>query len=192
VSETSTPKAPAPKSKKWLLMIAIAALLAVAIAGWFMFQQKSADATETPAPVTPKITSFAAPPVFLPLDSMVVNLADNGGERFVQLGITLEIANAEVAEQLKPWLPHIRSNILLLLSQRSSQELLSRNGKNKLALDIRRAVLRPLGYSISVGTENNAEDSPSEHSENTDDEDQLLHAPHLPVRQVLFSSFIIQ
>jgi len=192
VSETSPSTAPAPKNKKWLLIIAIAALLAIAITGWFVSKKKSLDGAEPAAPVAQKITSFAAPPVFLPLDSMVVNLADSGGERFVQLGLTLEIANTEVADQLKPWLPHIRSSILLLLSQRSSQELLSRNGKDKLALDIRRAVLRPLGYSISVGTENNSEDSDNAMPENTDEEDQLLHAPHLPVRQVLFSSFIIQ
>ncbi len=88
------------------------------------------------------------PPTFLPIENMVVNLADTGGERFAQIGITLELADAKTSDQVKQYLPSIRSAILMLVSQRTSQELLSRDGKEKLAVDIRREVSKPLGYTV--------------------------------------------
>jgi len=166
------------KNKKWIALWVALALVAAGIASWWLFQQQTARQPPADAAST-------APPAFLPLDSMVVNLADSGGERFAQIGITLEMAHAAVADQLKPWLPQIRSSILLLLSQRTSEELLTREGKAQLALDIRRATLRPLGYSGPKADSPNSAVDP-------DDEANQAYAPHLPVRQVLFSSFIVQ
>ena len=70
------------------------------------------------------------------LENMVVNLADPGGERFAQIGITLDLEDDKTAEKIKTLLPAIRSNVLMLVSQRSSEELLKRDGKEKLADDI--------------------------------------------------------
>jgi len=180
VSDSIPASSAAPSNKKRIALWLALALAAVGAASWWFFQQQTA---RQPQEEATKIASFAAPPAFLSLDSMVVNLADSGGERFAQVGITLEMAHAAVADQIKPWLPQIRSSILLLLSQRTSDELLTREGKEQLALDIRRAALRPLGYSVSKA--DNTEPDP-------DDEANQPYAPHLPVRQVLFSSFIVQ
>ena len=38
-------------------------------------------------------TSAKVAPTFLPMENMVVNLADPGGERFAQIGVTLELAD---------------------------------------------------------------------------------------------------
>jgi len=177
VSDPTPASSAAPSNKKRIALWLALALAAAGVVGWWFFQQQTAQQPQEEA--TAKLTSFAAPPTFLPLDSMVVNLADSGGERFAQVGITLEIAHAAIADQIKPWLPQIRSSILLLLSQRTSEELLTREGKEQLALDIRRAALRPLGYSVAKDAD-------------PDDEATQPYAPHLPVRQVLFSSFIVQ
>jgi len=176
VSDSTSASSAAPSNKKRITLWIALVLAAAGAASWWFFQQQAA---QQPQEEASKIASFAAPPAFLPLDSMVVNLADSGGERFAQVGITLEIAHAAVADQIKPWLPQIRSSILLLLSQRTSDELLTRAGKEQLALDIRRAALRPLGYSVAKDAD-------------PDDEANQPYAPHLPVRQVLFSSFIVQ
>lgn len=82
------------------------------------------------------------------MENMVVNLADPGGDRFAQVGITLELADAKTGELVKSFMPSIRSNVLLLVSQRSTEELLTREGKEKLAVDIRREVSRPLGFTV--------------------------------------------
>lgn len=176
-------------SKKLIVIGAIVALLVVVggAAAWFMMSRHGGEEEEGAAPHK-AAAAKGAPPTFLALENMVVNLADPGGDRFAQVGITLELEDAKTAEQVKQYLPAIRSGILLLISQRSAQELLAREGKEKLANDILREVSRPLGYSVPKKrkpvqdeTDEDAEDPPvrSRQSQN-------------PVHRVLFASFIIQ
>ena len=86
---------PAPKRKgKLLLIIASLVLLALAVAVaallWIKKQQamEEYDELDEAVQATQKVDP-KHPPVYLELDSMVVNLADPGGSRFAQLGITL-------------------------------------------------------------------------------------------------------
>ena len=120
---------------------------------------------------------------------MVVNLADPGGERFAQIGITLEVVDAKTADQVKQYLPSIRSGILMLVSQRTSGELLQREGKEKLANDILREVSKPLGFSVPTAKKRVVAEGEEE-----DPEERAARrkADKNPVKRVLFSSFIIQ
>lgn len=179
-----------PKSKKkWLLVILVAVVvLALAAAGalWYVAKQRSASLDEDGAEQTAGPAEAKTPPAFLPLDNMVVNLADPGGDRFAQMGIILELTDAKAAEKVKAYMPSIRSGVLMLLSQRTSDELLSREGKEKLAADVRLEVLHALGYTPpkARGRKNGADD---------DGDAGPRKAPaDGPVRAVLFSSFIVQ
>ena len=124
----NTPAAAPAKSKKMLVII-IGVVVAVLVLGggaaaWLVASRSHADEEEDAAPTrkeTPKVA-----PTFLPMENMVVNLADPGGDRFAQIGITLELDDAKTAEQVKLYLPSIRSGVLLLVSQRTSDELLQR------------------------------------------------------------------
>lgn len=180
-----TAKKPA-RSKKLLVIIGVVvALLVFAGAGtlWFLKSRaQAADGEEAPA----KAAEPAAPPVFLPMDMLVVNLADNGGERFAQLGITLQLADAKTAELVKQHMPTIRNGVLMLASQRTADELLTREGKEKLAKDIQREVSRPLGFDAPAAK------SKSRGDEEDPDARPRRKAPVNPVLGVLFSSFIIQ
>ena len=116
--------APKPaKSKKLLIIGAVVALLLV-IAGVaaFLLMSSRGAVDEDGQEVDAKSSAVSATPTFLPLETMVVNLADPGGERFVQVGITLELRDAKTAASVKEYMPSIRSGILLLLSQRNSDE----------------------------------------------------------------------
>src|SRR5574337_17353 len=146
---SDTPAAPA-KSKKLIVIIVVAlALLLVAggAAAWLLLAKRHADLDEDAPDSTVQAATPKTPPTFLPMDNMVVNLADPGGDRFAQVGITLELADAKTAELVKTYMPSIRSGVLLLVSQRSTDELLTRDGKEKLAADIRHEVSRPLGFT---------------------------------------------
>jgi flagellar FliL protein len=191
----NAPAAPAKektKSKKMLvIIIVVVALLVVAggAAAWFLSSRahpKDDEAAEEPAPAK---EASKTPPTFLPMDNMVVNLADPGGERFAQIGITLEVVDAKTADQVKQYLPSIRSGILMLVSQRTSGELLQREGKEKLANDILREVSKPLGFSVPVAKKRVAAEGEEE-----DPEERAARrkADKNPVKRVLFSSFIIQ
>lgn len=181
------------KSKK--LIIILVALVLVLVAGgaaaWMVLANRHAgdeEGGDAPARASQSSTT-KTPPTFLPMDNMVVNLADPGGDRFAQVGITLELADGKTAEQVKAYMPSIRSGVLLLLSQRTTDELLTREGKEKLAVDIRREVSRPLGYTVPKPRKRSASRDPE------DEEDGYEPRPRVdnnPVRQVLFSSFIIQ
>ena len=179
-----TAKKPA-KSKKLLIIVgALVLLLVVGGGGAFWFLKSKAHSEEgEDAPA--KAAEPATPSVFLPLDMLVVNLADNGGERFAQLGITLELADLKTETLVKQNMPTIRNGVLLLASQRTAEELLTREGKEKLANDILREVSRPLGFEIPKAKPKDAE---------ADDAEERPRAKKAanPVRRVLFSSFIIQ
>jgi len=66
---------------------------------------------EDGAPAPRKAAAAKVAPTFMPIENMVVNLADPGGDRFAQIGITLELEDAKTAEQVKQYLPAIRSAI---------------------------------------------------------------------------------
>ncbi|TXI73685.1 MAG: flagellar basal body protein FliL [Limnohabitans sp.] len=173
-----------------MLIIIVAAVLVLAIGGgaaFFLLKKNAAAEDEEGADSQPAKTAAAAhdkskhPPVYLPMDNMVVNLADPGGERVAQVGVTLEVLDAESATAVKNYMPTIRSGVLLLISKRTAEELLSAEGKEKLAQDILRETSIPFG-----GGEEEEEETTSKKS-------KKKKAPvQYPVVSVLFSSFIVQ
>ncbi len=186
------PEGTAPaKSKKLLVIIGVAVLLlAIVAAGAFFFisKQRAAAADEEGGEPPPKAAAAhvapGTPPAYLPLDNMVVNLADPGGERVAQIGITLEVTDAKAADTVKAFLPTIRSGILLLVSQRTADELLKAEGKEKLAQDILREASIPFGG----GDDDEHDDAASAKKKS---KKKKVHVEY-PVKGVLFSSFIVQ
>lgn len=180
-----------PKSKKMLIIIIAVVLLLVIIGGgaaFFLLKKKHTDeepgAEGKPAPaVVHKKPDPKAPPTYLPMDNMVVNLADPGGSRFAQVGITFKLDDAATADAVKLYMPSIRNAILFEISKRTSDELLAVEGKEKLTRSIVREVSAQLGYEV----------------EDEDEEDgakpakkRRVSLPPTPVQAVLFSSFIVQ
>ena len=192
-ANAAAPAKEKPKSKK-MLIIVVALVLVLGIAGAAAFfllgKKKNADDEEGGAAAAgAQETAAKAPPTFLPFENMVVNLADPGGDRFAQIGITVEVADAKTAEQIKLYLPSIRSSVLLLISQRTSGELLLREGKEKLAKDILREVSRPLGFTVPRERPKRAA---SAEEEDEEEDRPVRKPPRNPVQGILFSSFIIQ
>lgn len=177
---TKSPEAEAvepPKSKKMLVIVAVLVVLGVALAGgWFYLSKQNAALDEEEEEEVVAVAEPSGPPTYLPLDNMVVNLADPGGERVAQIGITLEISSPLELEKVKAYLPTIRSDVLLLVSQRTADELLSREGKEKLAADVQAAAARHFGKPEPAKDKKKTKDASNGN----------------PVRGVLFSSFIVQ
>lgn len=174
-----------PKSKKMLLLILAAVLLLVlgGGGGWFYLKKMNADHEDEDEQEVVQ-TAPKGPPTYLPMDHMVVNLADPGGERVAQVGVTLELSDIKAPERVKPYLPAIRSSILMLVSQRTAEELLQREGKEKLAADILADASRHFEDESATsgnGKKNDAKAKKAKAAEVVN-----------PVRGVLFSSFIVQ
>ena len=128
------------------------------------------------------------PPTFLPLEPFVVNLADREQERYAQIGITLQVDDPQVAEQLKAYMPAIRNGVLMILAHKTSAELLDREGKLKLADEIMRESVRPLGIELDGEDADEAE----AHDARPAKKKKRKAPVHNPVEHVHFSSFIIQ
>ena len=198
-AKAADPAAPAtdkPKGKKGLV-IALVAVLVLAGAGgggaWYFMNKKGHDATAKEEPAHEEEApsgKHGAAPVYLAMENMVLNLADPGGERVAQVGITLELENEKTVEKIKTLMPKVRSGVLMLVSQRTSDELLKRDGKEKLAIDIRAEVSDVLGYEVESSKPAKAK------GDGADDEEpaprRKKRAAYSPVQGVLFSAFIVQ
>lgn len=185
----------APKSKKLIIIAGIVLVLVLLVAGggWFYISKQRAAALENDDDeVVVKKVEATGPPTFLLLDNMVVNLADPGGEKVAQVGITLELADAHATDTVKLYLPAIRSGVLLLISQRTAEELLSREGKVKLARDVLVEASKPFGgLNEEIAGHGETVDSASPKKKKATKKDKKAHVEN-PVRAVLFSSFIVQ
>jgi flagellar FliL protein len=143
----SVAEAPAAKPKKKLLIIAVAAVILSASAGgaawYFMKGKPSGDEQKSTA-------SSTLTPIFIPIDPFTVNLQREDGDRVLQVGLSFKIYNADLQEKLKAAMPEIRSNLLLLLSSKHASELVTVDGKVKLANEIIVAVDNILGIRPPV------------------------------------------
>ena len=192
--------APKKGSKKMIIII-VAVVVAVLLIGGgaaaFLMMKSSADhaeasddehADEAPAKkkAAPPKDEHAVPPTFVALDPFVVNLADRDSERFAQIGITLQIDDAKVAEEIKLYMPAIRNAVLLILSHKTSADLLTTEGKVKLADEIGREAARAMGYDIEDPEEEEPEDAPKKKRKRKKVES------YNPITQVHYANFIIQ
>lgn len=180
---------PARGKKKLLILVAIALVVVLVAAGgavWFLKQRAAAAARAADDDGQPASHAAAekarphTPPVFVALDPFVVNLADKDVERYAQIGITLELDDPKVADEMKVYMPAIRDAILMILAHKTSAELLERSGKEALAAEIMRESVRPMGIEPPPAAGRDG---------------KPLAAPQAadnPVRRVLFSSFIVQ
>ena len=158
-----------PKSKKLLILIvgAVVLLLVLAAAAFFLLQPKGAEeGAQDPAQAQAEASAMAEPPTFLPLESMVVNLADPGVTRFAQLVITLQLADTATSDRVTAFMPALRAGILRLASQRSAEQLLTPDGKDALAAEILALIRQTTGLPEVNGVS--------------------------PVQAVLFTSLIVQ
>ena len=190
--EAAESQPPPAKSKKMLIIVAsLVLVLVLAGAGAYIFISKrnaaAAEDGEEPGVSHAEAPHDKpkAPPVYLPLDPMVVNLADPGGEKVAQVGITLEVADAKASDTVKAYLPTIRSSVLLLISQKTAEELLKPEGKEQLARDILRKAAVPFGGG-------QVEDHEAESPDTKKKKSKKKVALEYPVVGVLFSSFIVQ
>ena len=152
----TTPPKPKAGKKKLIVILALVLLLVAGGGGAAVYILKrnaaaaaaAAEADGDPAPTHAAAAGHRTPPTFVPLEPFVVNLADHDGERFAQIGITLEVDDPKFGDEMKTYMPAIRNAILMILAHKTSQELLAREGKEELAEEIMREAVRPMGIEI--------------------------------------------
>ena len=142
MAEAASAATTAPRKnpgKKWALIIGAVVAIAVTAAAGTQFLGLAGPQAATLAK--------AREPVFVALEQFTVNLADEGGERFAQISVTLEVTDEQVDKRLRTLMPSVRNSVLLLLSSKKSEELLTLEGKKQLASQIATSAAAALGWS---------------------------------------------
>ncbi|HET6600198.1 MAG TPA: flagellar basal body-associated FliL family protein [Burkholderiaceae bacterium] len=203
-AETGTGTPPKPRSKKKLVLFIAIALVALLLAGGatlVVMKMRAARAailgdSGTATQVDdahPARRDPDHPPVFLPLDPFVVNLADRDADRYAQIGLTFEVADAEFADRLKVYMPAIRNTVLMILAQKTSADLLDRPGKEQLATQIQREAARTMGIEVAgPSTQAVVADAGQGGKAPPNAVARKAAVAPNPIRHVLFSNFIIQ
>lgn len=204
--------APQPAGKKGIIKLAIIGLLVVGMAGggaWWFLGHKGGDAAKEVK------HEPAKPPVFYALETFTVNLVLVDNPQFLQTGITLKVASESVVEELKQHMPVVRDRILMLMSSRKAADLLTIEGKRQLGEDIVNSMNQILGGSAKAQAAKAAPGKDAKDEKAADDDEEEKSADEgkdakdakdakpakggksaesgdRPVKEVLFTSFIIQ
>ena len=182
------PAAPVKSKKRLIIIIVLLLLIAGGGAGWYFTQSPAPE--DVPKDAKKKVK--AAPvlqPKYIPLDEkFTVNLQQEEGDRYLQVGITLKIFDTPLEEAIKTAMPEIRSKLLLLLSSKMPSELVSVTGKQILVQQMIAEIDRILGVPAILSPV--AASAVVAHSA----EHAATPAPlkTTGIADILFSDFIIQ
>lgn len=176
---------PAPKKSKKLLIIILAAVLVLVIGGGgaaFLLLKggdeehgDDEEAVETTKSKKKDKKDHDAHPVFVNLDPFTVNLIPETGDQYLQVALSVEFEDPAAEVNMKTHMPKIRNDVTLLLSGKKASELLPKEGKQKLAEELKEAINDVL-----------APPKKGKKGKGDHEEEGLL------AKDVLFTSFIIQ
>ncbi len=157
-TDTAADQPKSSKKKKLMIIVLLLALIGGGLAWYFMVfnANKAGDSHEKVK------TTVHTTPIFLQMDPYTVNLKPDG--QFLQATFTLQIETEAEVLKIKMFMPQIRSRLLLMLSNKTVEELSSLEGKKILGEEIEALVEEP----YETGLE------------------------HTKVSNVFFTSFVIQ
>lgn len=139
IDEAAEEASPPPKKSKKKLFLILAVFLLILGSGgaWFALDEGGGEPGAEPA------VEAAKPPVYLAMEPFTVNLQPEIGEQYLQVAFTLQVADQSQVDQVKLYMPLVRSRLLLLLSSKKPSELASAEGKQKLQEQIIEQVREP-------------------------------------------------
>jgi flagellar FliL protein len=70
------------------------------------------------------------------LDTFIVNLADEGGKRYLRVTMDLELANGTIADDINKRLPQMRDSILMVLPTKRFDDIRTVDGKISMRNEI--------------------------------------------------------
>jgi len=145
-AQDESEEAAKPKSKmKLLIIVGLVVVIAGAVGGYMYMQHKAeeqhrleAEAKRPENILKKQLTERKenAPPIYIPLDEMIVNLPGRGGEHYLQTKIVLRTSDSSTEGKIKDFMPVIRDKIITVLSSRQMQELATVEGKVMMAREV--------------------------------------------------------
>ncbi|MCH5277406.1 MAG: flagellar basal body-associated FliL family protein [Desulfovibrionaceae bacterium] len=163
----ATEKAEPKRSGKFKIILIIIILLLLLSAGagsfwWFQLREPGASLMggsggASPAPEASQdaaaASAGAAPATDIPrpvvnnvaLPTVMVNLADAAGNRYLKVGMEVEVSAADAVRDIQAQSARIRDAIIILLSSKTYAELSSSDGKMQLKNEVASRLNQILG-----------------------------------------------
>jgi flagellar FliL protein len=121
-------------NKLIFLVVAVLLVVTLGLAGGFfmMWNKLSALNTQSNAAAQNQQVQTAALGKLFPLDTFIVNLADQERSRYLRVTMDLELVAPTDTEKLNQRLPQVRDRILMLLPSKRFADIASTEGKSAL------------------------------------------------------------
>jgi len=122
-------------SKNTIFIIMIGVLLMVAMGGGFFIlvgKISSLEASMVKSDDGSEQEGLEAVRPIFSLDTMIVNLADQGGRRYLRVALQTELKTEASIGKLNDRLPQVKDALLKILSSRRFDDVNSTEGKNLL------------------------------------------------------------
>ncbi|NIY48660.1 flagellar basal body-associated protein FliL [Cedecea colo] len=146
---------PGKKNTIIILLLLLLVLGACGFAGFTFYEinkMKSGAAANAATAESEPVEESA--PTYIPMDTFTVSLKpDEGNEnsdRVLYIGLTLRVKDDRSKELVEKFLPEIRSRLLILFSEQTSEYLSTSEGKLQLINEIKTIVSQPLVGSDSA------------------------------------------
>jgi flagellar protein FliL len=137
-----------------IIVIAVMLLFMGAVGGGFFILWNKvshiSQATAKPKPMPVAEDENTLGPLF-PLDTMIVNLADRGGQRYLRVTMSLELSDAKAEKTVKNLLPEIRDAILMILPTKKYADISTTEGK----IALRKELMEKINSLMTKGRVNN-------------------------------------
>jgi len=128
--------------KKLFIIIGVVVLLLLiggGIAGYFLFIKKEIPPEEqdpgqkVPVPVVGQKADIGP---MVPVDEFIVNIISADTPHFVKASLSIELSGESVVEEVQKRMPQIRDSILLLIGNKTYEELQDLQGKRQLKAEL--------------------------------------------------------
>ena len=126
------------KSKLPLIIIAAVGVLALAAGGAWFFLKGDAEVDEK---AKAKASALEAIPVYMPIDTLTVNLKDS--RQYLQLTISLQLKNGDDSALIKLYMPQVRTRALIILASKKPEDVITSEGKLALLEELKTITEKP-------------------------------------------------
>ena len=142
-------------SKTVLIIIISVAVLFMGMvgAGFFILWNKISQVPVDPSKVAEMAVEEEENVIgpLYPLDTMIVNLSDDGGKRYLRVTMALELSDPDSVDTIESRLPQIRDAVLMILPTKTYDDVSTTDGK----IALRNQVMEKINTLMTKGRVNN-------------------------------------